>query len=351
MSLFGDLPEPEGTNGGLFDDLPAADRNQAAQEELDDDANPISKRPKRVDERAIVTTSGHAERRGERDEMQDACTIIDNLVFDKLLSPDVAQGSYYAIFDGHAGVRAARYAANHLHIQLCKRLKKDMDGKALKRTLNEVYHQVDREFLAKASSQHPHWKDGCTAASCLIYNNTLVCGNLGDTKAILVRDKEDKDTGPRRPIATTAQTLLLTKDHSPTVYEERQRIQKAGGQVENGRVQGILEVARSIGDGRFKSLGVTCAPHMIKLQLTSKDRFLLLACDGLWAALTVAEAIEFVIASLNQSLEDTQLESPAQRAQHVAAKLVNQAVHKGSSDNVSVVIVLLNVEKTESDNT
>ena len=39
------------------------------------------------------------------------------------------------------------------------------------------------------------------------------------------------------------------QDHSPTVYEERMRIQKAGGVVVDGRVQGVIEVSRSIGDG------------------------------------------------------------------------------------------------------
>eukprot|EP00045_Choanoeca_perplexa_P012198 m.132179 g.132179 ORF g.132179 m.132179 type:complete len:89 (+) comp15921_c0_seq1:225-491(+) len=77
--------------------------------------------------------------------MQDACTMIDNLVHEHLLQPEVAQGSYYAIFDGHAGVRAARFAAEQLHLRLFKRLKPNMDGKALKRTVAEVYNIVDKE--------------------------------------------------------------------------------------------------------------------------------------------------------------------------------------------------------------
>ncbi|KAK6009398.1 hypothetical protein OSTOST_25666 [Ostertagia ostertagi] len=44
------------------------------------------------------------------------------------------------------------------------------------------------------------------------------------------------------------------------MYEERMRIQKAGGTVRDGRVNGIIEVSRSIGDGQFKTHGVTCIP-------------------------------------------------------------------------------------------
>jgi hypothetical protein len=84
------------------------------------------------------------------------------LVHEHLFQADVAQGSYYAIFDGHAGKfhtcfrwttilientgdRAARYAAEQLHVRLCRRLKPDMDGKMLKRTVTDVYQQIDKE--------------------------------------------------------------------------------------------------------------------------------------------------------------------------------------------------------------
>ncbi|KJH51907.1 hypothetical protein DICVIV_01888 [Dictyocaulus viviparus] len=66
--------------------------------------------------------------------------------------------------------------------------------------------------------------------------------------------------------------IELTVDHSPTMYEERMRIQKAGGTVRDGRVNGIIEVSRSIGDGQFKAHGVTCVPDMKKLTITASDR-------------------------------------------------------------------------------
>uniref|UniRef100_A0A0K0DCW5 PPM-type phosphatase domain-containing protein n=1 Tax=Angiostrongylus cantonensis TaxID=6313 RepID=A0A0K0DCW5_ANGCA len=62
--------------------------------------------------------------------------------------------------------------------------------------------------------------------------------------------------------------IELTVDHNPTMYEERMRIQKAGGTVKDGRVNGIIEVSRSIGDGQFKAHGVTCIPDMKKLTIT-----------------------------------------------------------------------------------
>ena len=40
----------------------------------------------------------------------------------------------------------------------------------------------------------------------------------------------------------------------------------------DGRVMGVLEVSRSIGDGQFKKLGITCIPEVKKCQLQDSDR-------------------------------------------------------------------------------
>lgn len=63
--------------------------------------------------------------------------------------------------------------------------------------------------------------------------------------------------------------IELTCEHSALIYEERCRIQKSGGNVKDGRVLGVLEVSRSIGDGQFKAYGVTCIPDVRKCQLNS----------------------------------------------------------------------------------
>ena len=96
-------------------------------------------------------------------------------------------------------------------------------------------------------------------------------------------------------------TLALSKEHNPTIYEERMRIQRAGGTVRlgfylqtsdssprraetngglsvcvsarrDGRVLGVLEVSRSIGDGQYKRCGVISTPDLRRCQLTANDR-------------------------------------------------------------------------------
>lgn len=75
-----------------------------------------------------------------------------------------------------------------------------------------------------------------------------------------------------------------TRDHKPGDPIERERIEKAGGKVVTtdsvDRVNGILAVARSIGDKYLKEF-VTCDPDYYEFDLTDAS-YILLACDGLF---------------------------------------------------------------------
>ncbi|VDM58671.1 unnamed protein product [Angiostrongylus costaricensis] len=160
-------------------------------------------------------------------------------------------------------------------------------------------------------------------------NDALYVANIGDSKAIVCRKKEDAFS-----------PIELTVDHNPTMYEERMRIQKAGGTVRqvmlsasmDGRVNGIIEVSRSIGDGQFKAHGVTCIPDMKKLTITPNDRFLILACDGLWKSFGNEEAIKYVNELLENSVKGM---DDKEIWQQIADELAAEAVRRKCGDNVS----------------
>jgi len=137
--------------------------------------------------------------------------------------------------------------------------------------------------------------------------------------------------------------LPLSQEHNPSNYDERKRIEKAGGFVRDGRVLGILEVSRSIGDGQYKRCGVINVPDVKRYQFRNDDRFILMACDGLWKVFTPEEAIDFIL----QIIQDSSLVPPDDSVKSVEAfrfetacnKLASEAVRRGSSDNVTVLIV------------
>ncbi|XP_049638536.1 integrin-linked kinase-associated serine/threonine phosphatase 2C isoform X3 [Suncus etruscus] len=329
----------------------------------------------------ILRLKGYvAERKGEREEMQDAHVILNDIT-EECSPPSslITRVSYFAVFDGHGGIRASKFAAQNLHQNLIRKFPKG-DGisveKTVKRCLLDTFKHTDEEFLRQASSQKPAWKDGSTATCVLVVDNVLYIANLGDSRAILCRYNEESQKHA---------ALSLSKEHNPTQYEERMRIQKAGGNVRDGRVLGVLEVSRSIGDGQYKRCGVTSVPDIRRCQLTPNDRFILLACDGLFKVFTPEEAVNFIVSCLEvRPLQGEPQPSlawccpmfhclrgdgiPGERAQqpwspHLTAhqdekiqsregkaavdaryeaacnRLANKAVQRGSADNVTVMVV------------
>jgi len=85
----------------------------------------------------------------------------------------------------------------------------------------------------------------------------------------------------------------MSQDHKPENIEERNRIEKAGGFVEDNRVKGILALSRSIGDLEYKSdtsrtlreQMITADPDIKKEPIANDTAFLIIACDGIWDCL------------------------------------------------------------------
>lgn len=93
------------------------------------------------------------------------------------------------------------------------------------------------------------------------------------------------------------------------------------------RVLGILAVSRSFGNQGMKEF-VTSSPHVSETSLCSDCSFLLLACDGVWDVFTDDEAVSFVTRALATKAEAD-----------VAGALLREALDRGSTDNITVVIV------------
>ncbi|KPP65869.1 hypothetical protein Z043_115682 [Scleropages formosus] len=259
-----------------------------------------------------------AARRGEREDMQDAHVLLPDLSTCFPTFPhQVSRLAYFAVFDGHGGSRASRFAAEHLHHTLALKFPKgeveNLD-KLVRKCLVDTFRQTDEDFLKQASSQKPVWKDGSTATCMLVVNDTVYVANLGDSRAVLCREEEEEENNTKKPV-----TLALSKEHNPTCYEERMRIQKAGGTVRDGRVLGVLEVSRSIGDGQYKRC----------------------ACDGLFKVFTAEQAVSFVRDVLQDDTVECRKELTEEEARFEAAcqRLATEAVRRGCADNVTVVLV------------
>lgn len=122
----------------------------------------------------------------------------------------------------------------------------------------------------------PGKDSGCTACVALIRGNYLHVANAGDSRCVVSRDGVAID---------------MSIDHKPEDDMERNRIEKAGGHVTvDGRVNGGLNLSRALGDHTYKETEglplkeqmISPEPDVNKLELTVKDEFLIVACDGVW---------------------------------------------------------------------
>jgi len=101
----------------------------------------------------------------------------------------------------------------------------------------------------------------------------------------------------------------MSYDHKPEDEAERERVEKAGGQVtKDGRINNGLNLSRAIGDHAYKankelSLSeqmITSLPDILTLDIDPlKDSFMILACDGIWNFMSSQDVCDYVQERLN----------------------------------------------------
>ena len=127
---------------------------------------------------------------------------------------------------------------------------------------------------------------GSTATVCVIRNGAeLVVAHVGDSRALLCRK---------------ASALQLTEDHDPESAKERERIEQCNGRISwssvgRPRVNGVLEMTRSIGDVDLKKSGVTAEPEVHSLEVSGMWQ---LVCHDV-ASVCNAEVIDDFIFQFN----------------------------------------------------
>ena len=167
---------------------------------------------------------------------------------------------------------------------------------------------------------------GSTAHYGLITPTHIVIANIGDSRGVLCSD------GRVIEMSTDHKPDLVLCSWSPCMHSsalglqptEAARIQRAGGRVVSiggcPRVNGdlavrknrlcscgfewwssVLQLSRALGDFRFKASRLADVEQMVSPEAelkvwerTSKDEFLLMACDGIWDVMTSASAVSFL---------------------------------------------------------
>ncbi|KAF9353132.1 Protein phosphatase 2C 1 [Mortierella sp. AD094] len=223
---------------------------------------------------------------------------------------------FFAIFDGHAGKAAADWCGQHFHEVFGRILeeKADQPGVDFQELVSDTFLAVDQQ-LAEALQQGR--SSGCTAIMAYIRKEgdkrVLYTGNVGDARAVLCHKEK---------------AVRLSYDHKGSDHTEAQRILDVGGFVMNNRVNGVLAVTRALGDSSMKEF-VIGAPYTTRTEIGPDNPYLILACDGLWDVCTDQEAVELI--------KDVMCPTKASRV------LLDHALQKFSTDNISVMVIRLGV--------
>lgn len=138
---------------------------------------------------------------------------------------------------------------------------------------------------------------GSTSVTVVFAGGSLICANVGDSRAVLARRTGDSFTA-----------VALSRDQKPDVEEEKQRIIDFGGRVQAIHIDGEdigplrvwlqgedapgLAMTRALGDTLARKCGVISTPEVTITPLSPVDAFVILASDGIWEFISSQEAVD-----------------------------------------------------------
>ncbi|XP_037434124.1 probable protein phosphatase 2C 67 isoform X2 [Triticum dicoccoides] len=242
-----------------------------------------------------------AEDKGCRHTMEDAWVVLPDA---SMGSPGNLRSAHFAIYDGHGGRLAAEYAQKHLHPHvIAAGLPRElMNVKVAKKAIIEGFRKADESLLQESAKGN--WQDGATAVCVWVLGQTVVVANAGDAKAVLARSTSTDGEGVVADTKSPLKAIVLTREHKAIFPQERSRIQK---------------------------VGLIATPDVHSFELTVKDHFIILGCDGLWGVFGPSDAVEFV----QKQLKETSSATLAVR------RLVKEAVReRRCKDNCTAVLIV-----------
>ena len=160
--------------------------------------------------------------------------------------------------------------------------------------INQLFKDINTKLHEKYQDNDFCLKTGTTSNILIVLNdkktqalNKLISINLGDCKSILINEDN--------------QVIELNKRHTPNDIEEKERIEKNGGEIsrvdwadygplriyyKNKRYPG-LAMTRAFGDFNAEELGFNTIPDIKEYDIyEKKPKIIILATDGIWQFLT-----------------------------------------------------------------
>jgi serine/threonine protein phosphatase PrpC len=257
---------------------------------------------------------------GKRQSNEDKHVVFTNIDGN---DPNKAQINIYAVFDGHGGKNISKFLHDFLPpILTDKRVKLPITKQFAVQCIQHLQDHLKHNMYNYAAE---------VGSTCLVVIHFKKNGiehlniiNIGDSRCILCHN---------------SMAIPLTLDHKPHYPSERERIKKIGGDIlcdsaGDWRCEG-LSLSRAVGDLNAYPY-VTCTPDVYKYTLSYADKFIIVACDGLYEGIPDnQDIINFVLDNCYDIV------TGERRNTKIATKLAQYAIERGSSDNISVIVIFL----------
>lgn len=232
----------------------------------------------------------------------------------------------YAVFGGHGGSTASELCARNFAPTL---LEDDVFAVDPLQSMANAVSAMEAFICAKSKIDRVYY--GTTLLLVVVRHGRLYVANVGDSRAVL---------------AVESSVVRLSTDHSVASKSELARCRNAGAFFVDGRLNGLTNYTRSLGDLHFKQRKhiffpnkvpaspdpiLSPEPHLSSHVLSTDSRFVVLATHPIWAHLSDAAACALVRSALAKN------ETP-----HICARRVASAARAaGAQGPLSVVVVML----------
>ena len=272
----------------------------------------------------------------------------DTITARKVIDPRDRNKSFYvfAVYDGHGGNGCSLYLKNNLHNNIT-----DCSMSGLRNAIN-----VTEKNFIENEALNIYGDLGDTSGSCgiivILQDKKCIIGNVGDSRCVLFKNKR---------------LFYSTTDHKPNSYIEKRRIELAGGSIyksksviplyQNGKQieipwrvnPGRLSVSRTFGDveAKLEKFGgqkgvVVSTPDIVEYELNDQYNFIVIGCDGIFDVLSNMEILECIQIVLK--LNRNKRKKINELCGDFAAMIIKSALAKESFDNISCIVIVLNID-------
>ena len=235
----------------------------------------------------------------------------------------------FAVFDGHGGGECSKYLQENFMYHVMNQQEQSTKNSWYKAVKNGIAEAEER-YCKQARRVGDD--SGACLITCVLSEDSYIVAGVGDCRCIagIGWNKRNK------------KVIALSTDHTAKV--ESTRIRRAGGRVLHGRLDGILEPSRTIGDLDVKDKGNTgliATPEMRKGKIEHDKLYVfVLASDGLWDVFKNHEVISFI----HRAIENKKTGNPCKQtaeSKNIADQLVAEASRRGSRDDITAIVCIV----------